>query len=521
MTRVLLTTIPRPLGVTTDTCTPNIQAEVFHAQVTRAQGVFSIRAQCLGWGLDFIAANLETPTTVLHYPTRRRFCRELRRGYDYIGIGFVVCTFPKAVEMCRWVREVAPQSKIVLGGYGTVLHECDGLADYVCREEGVGFLKRLLGEPPVQQFVIPKITRSLKVLSVTTRPEAVLPTGLGCSRGCDFCCTSHFFHRRTVPLLRTGEEIHEAMRAVDIPGSARRTISVIDEDFLADRRRIDPMIRLNGQVLDRPILFSCLTSLKSLTQYTTDELLAMGLSGVWVGIESRRADYPKLRHVDPPAQIAELRRVGISTLTSWIIGYDWHDAQTIEEDFQYLLSLKPTFSQAMIYSPCPQTPLYQRLRDEGRLLDIPLKYHDGFHALFKHPHFSSEQLERLVLEFFRREYEALGPSVCRVLDAQLQGFQALRERSGPLLRRRAEACRDMALEIYPLLPTAIRRAPSEGVRQTLVELKQRTEELFAIPTRTRLRTRAVPLLAAYTAMLDRLAPNRQPRSITRRYRMAS
>lgn len=516
--RVLLTTVHRPLGVESENCTPNIQAEMYHAQVTRAQGGFSIRAECTGWGLDFIAANLEAPVTVLHYPTRRRFLRELRRGYDYVGIGFVMCTFPKAVEMCGWIRAEAPGTRIVLGGYGTVLDECDAHADHVCREEGVGFFRRLLGEPPVQSFEMPEITRTLKVMSVTTRPEAIIAAGLGCSRGCDFCCTSHFFDRRTVPLLRTGEEIHRAMVAVDPDGSPVRTIGVIDEDFLADRRRIEPLIELNAGVLDRPILFSCLTSLKSLSQYTTDELLRMGLAGVWCGIESRRATYPKLWKTDPPAQIAELKRAGIAVLTSLIIGYDWHDEETVEEDFQYLFSLEPTFSQAMIYSPCPQTPLYQRFLDEDRLLDVPLKYHDGFHALFRHPHLSTERLEALVLEFFQREYETLGPSVCRMLDVQLQGYETLRHRPEPIFRRRAQACRDLALEIYPLVAVAIRRAPSERVRRFLTELKARTEETFEIPTRTRLRARAVPLLAAYTALADRIAPIRQPRSVTHRYR---
>jgi haloalkane dehalogenase len=430
-----------------------------------------------------------------------------------------MCTFPKAVEMCRWVRAAAPEARIVLGGYGTVLPECERYADHVCREEGVGFFRRLLGEPPLEQFTVPSITRTLKVMSVTTRPEAILPTGLGCSRGCDFCCTSHFFDRRTVPLVKTGEQIHRAMVAVDLDGSPVRTIGVIDEDFLANRRRIEPMIRLNAEVVDRPILFSCLTSLKSLTQYTTDELLSMGLAGVWVGIESKRADYPKLRNVDPPAQIAELQRVGIVTLTSIIIGYDWHDEQTVEEDFQYLLSLNPTFSQAMIYSPCPQTPLYQRFLAEDRLLDVPLKYHDGFHALFKHPHLSAQRLEQLVLELFRREYEALGPSVCRVLDLQLRGYQALRHSPHPLFRRRAEACRELALQIYPLVPLAIRRAPSERVRQFLTGLKQRVEEAFVIPARTRFKTRAAPLVAAYATWLDRFIPVRQPRSVIRRFRV--
>ena len=145
-TKILLTTIHQPLGVDNETCTKNIQAEMYHAQVTLAQGPFSIRTVCTGWGLEFIAVNLNTPTTVLHYPTKKQLIKELAQDYGYVGIGFSICTFPKAVELCSLVRTVAPKSKIVLGGYGTVLPECDQYADYVCREEGVNFFKRLLCE---------------------------------------------------------------------------------------------------------------------------------------------------------------------------------------------------------------------------------------------------------------------------------------------------------------------------------------------------------------------------------------
>ncbi len=510
MPKILLTTVHRPMGVASETCTPNIQAEMYHAQVTRAQDTFSIRSVCNGWGLQFIAANLDAQTTVLHYPTKRRFVQELRKDYDYVGISFVICTFPKAVEMCRWVREEAPRTKLVLGGYGTVLNECDEYADYVCREEGVNFFKRLLGEEEVERYRLPRIERTLKVMSITTRPEAILPTGLGCSRGCDFCCTSHFFNRKCVPLLKTGRELHEAMLSVDPGKEGIRNIGVIDEDFLADRARIEDMIPLNASVVDKPIFFSCLTSLRSLTQYSIAELLQMGLSGVWVGVESTRATYPKLKNIDPATLFVSLKQVGIVTLASIIVGYDWHDEETVEEDFQYLLSLRPTFSQMMIYSPCPQTPLYERLRAAGRLIDVPYKYHDGFHLLFKHPHFNAERLEALVGELFRREYEELGPSVCRVLDVQLAGYLALRDSETPLFRRRAEEYKKLCLEIYPLLKTAIREAPSQQVRQSLGELKERVEDTFQIPRLARLKQSAVPLLASYSRMRDRFLPNAQP-----------
>lgn len=517
--RVLLTTAHRPLGVESDTCGPNVQAEMYHAQVTRAQGPFSIRSVCNGWGLQFIAANLDTPTTILHYPTKRRFLRELKKGYDYVGISFVMCTFPKTVEMCSWIREASPDTKIVLGGYGTVLEECDEHADLVCREEGVGFFRRLLGEPPLDRFTVPEIRRTLKVLSVTVaRPEAILPTGLGCSRGCDFCCTSHFFHRRTVPLLKTGREIHEAMLAVDPGKATHRNIGVIDEDFLADHRRIRELIDLNAKVLDRPIMFTCLTSLRSLTQYSRDEWVRMGLSGVWAGIESKQATYAKLDNLDPPAIIEQLHSVGIVTLNSMIVGYDWHDEEGIEEDFRYLVSLKPTFSQMMIYSPCPQTPLFERMRAEGRLREIPYTHRDGFHLMFEHPHFSAERIEGILEELFRREYEELGPSVCRVLDVQLTGYLNLRDHPDPALRRRAEEYRRLCLEIYPLLGTATRQAPSARVRTFLRELRERAEDALEIGPSARAMRMAVPSLVAWSRFVDRLRPNPQPPTVVERFR---
>jgi radical SAM superfamily enzyme YgiQ (UPF0313 family) len=515
--RVLLTTIHQPLGVESETCTKNIQAEMYHAQVTLSQGPFSIRAVCTGWGLEFIAVNLNVPTTVLHYPTKKQFIRELKNGYDFVGIGFSICTFPKAVELCIIIRQTAPRSKIVLGGYGTVLPECDRCADYVCREEGVNFFRRLLGEEEVTSFKIPVIKRFLKVLSVSSGPEIILPVGLGCSRGCDFCCTSHFFEREYVPLVRSGKEIHDFICSVDYGDSTYRDVGVIDEDFLFDRERAMEMVKWNARELEKPILFSCLTSLKSISQYSMKELLSMGLAGVWVGIESKKAKYGKLKNIDVAQSVTALKRSGINVLTSMIIGFDWHDAKGIEDDFQYLLSLKPTLSQLMLYSPCPQTPLYKKLANEERLLDIPYKHYDGFHLLFKHPYFSAEELEKILLRLFEREYEELGPCIFRVMAVQLDGYDSLRDNANPLFRRRALEHQRLCLRFYPLLRLGIAKAPSQKVKDYLRELRERTENAFSIPFAQRSKKAAAPLLYYYTKLHDAVFPNRQPRCEVHRY----
>ena len=86
--------------------------------------------------------------TVLDFPSRRRFKAELRRGYDIIGISFILPNFAKARRMAELVREHAPSSKIVLGGHGTAIPGIEKMIehDHLCRGEGVKWFRELLGE---------------------------------------------------------------------------------------------------------------------------------------------------------------------------------------------------------------------------------------------------------------------------------------------------------------------------------------------------------------------------------------
>jgi hypothetical protein len=60
--------------------------ELYHNQVTRAQGSFSLRMFHRSWGIMLIQANISAPCTVLDFPTRKDFERELTtQRYDIIG----------------------------------------------------------------------------------------------------------------------------------------------------------------------------------------------------------------------------------------------------------------------------------------------------------------------------------------------------------------------------------------------------------------------------------------------------
>ena len=116
----LLTTVCRPMGPQCGDA-PSVGYELLYRQVTRAQGIFSPRTVNIQFSLEYIAENLDAPTVVLQYPSKRELIRELKKGYDYVGISFLMAIFHKVKEMVALIRQYAPNTKIVLGGYGTIL----------------------------------------------------------------------------------------------------------------------------------------------------------------------------------------------------------------------------------------------------------------------------------------------------------------------------------------------------------------------------------------------------------------
>ena len=125
--RILLSGVFKPFGVDDGYGRKENVMELFHNQVTKAQGIASLRLHHRTFGLYFLAANIDADVTVLDFPSKKRFIREIRQHYDLVGISFITPNFAKAREMSRLIREHAPESVIVLGGHGAAI---EGLEEY-------------------------------------------------------------------------------------------------------------------------------------------------------------------------------------------------------------------------------------------------------------------------------------------------------------------------------------------------------------------------------------------------------
>ena len=526
---VLLTSVCRPLGPKYGDA-PSVGYELLNGQVTRAQGIFSPRSVSGPYdAIEYIAENLDAPTVALQYPSKREFIRELKKGYDYVGISFVMAVLHRMKDMVALIRRYAPQSKIVLGGYGTVLGDdvLEPYADFICREEGVAFFRRILGEPELPMpYKHPLIVSRLKVFSLPVPGgTGKIFAGLGCPNGCDFCCTSHFFKRKHIKLLPEGKDIYAlAERYLDMDPDL--TFLIVDEDFLLNRKRAmayrDCVLK-GGKTLST----FAFASVKALSQYTVEEILEMGIDGLWIGYEGTRSGYAKQQGRPIEEILMEFREHGITILTSMIVGFDYQNEEVVAAELAGLMALKPALSQFLIYGPVPGTPFYERAIKESLLqeeyTDNPELFYrraDGFATLVKHPTLSPDQIEKIQRWCFKEDFQRLGPSIMRVQETRLLGYQKLKNSPNPFLRVKAN---DYARELrcaYPAFLAGRLLGPNATVRRWIGDLQRSIHAELGSPTLVeRFKSVLTVGAALWTALTLKLDRFQHPKLVRTTYRL--
>ncbi len=487
--KVLLTSVCRPMGQKSGEG-PSVGYELLHAQVTRVQGIFSPRTVNVHFSLDYIAENLDTPSVVLQYPSKRELIRELKQGYDYVGISFVMALMHKMKEMVALIRKYSPKSKIVLGGYGTTLDDeaLSPYADYICREEGVAYFRRLLGEHEISMpYQHPLTVSWLKIFGLKVSGTGKIFAGLGCPNGCDFCCTSHYYSRKHIKLLPTGKDIY-AVAEQYLEIDPKLVFLIIDEDFLLNKKRAmefrDCVIK-GGNKLS---IFA-FSSIKALSQYKVEEILEMGIDGFWIGYEGTRSNYAKQQGRPIPEILTELRENGITVLTSMIVGFDYQNQEVVAQELEGLMDLKPALSQFLIYGPVPGTPFHERIIKQGLLQDAYVndkqlfyRRSDGFTTLIKHPSLSPKEIEGIQQWCFEEDFQRLGPSIYRVLETLLLGYMKLKDSPNPNLKRKSEFYERELRKAYPVFLPGRLFGPNAEIRRWIGDLERRIQSEFGPAT---------------------------------------
>ena len=451
--RVLLTSVFGPYAIDDDygSRADNIM-ELHHNQVTRLQGPFSLRMFHRSSGLKLIHANLEASCTLLDYPDLDRFTSEVRdKKYDVIGISAIQPNVKKVQKMCSLIRAHQPWATIVVGGHISTMSELDKRfdADIVVRGEGVRWFRIFLGEDPNRPinhpFIPSGINRRCMGLNLDRNGRdatAVVLPSVGCPVACNFCSTSAMFGGKGsyVNFYETGDELFDVMSQLE-KNMGVQSFFIMDENFLLHRKRALQLLELieeNNRTWSMHV-FSSANALKS---YPMEQLVRLGISWVWMGLEGKQSQYGKLNGADTLSLVRELQEHGIRILGSTIIGLEEHTPENIDEVIDWAVSHNTEFHQFMLYTPPQGTPLHRELMQKGLILDEDeidvADIHGQFRFNYRHPNIPAGQETALLLRAFQRDCEVNGPSVIRLIPTMLKGWKRYKNHPNVRIRKRFE-----------------------------------------------------------------------------------
>ncbi|MFH1139777.1 MAG: cobalamin-dependent protein [Pseudomonadota bacterium] len=424
--------------------------ELYQNQVTRTQGIFSLRMFHRTFGLVMLQANIDAPCTLLDFPSLDDFTREIKRKpYDIVGVSAIMTNIAKVKTMCALIRKHQPQAVIVIGGH---IANVEGLAktvdaDHIVKGDGIAWFRKYLGQDenaPVRHPVVSSAfgarIMGINLPNTPSSTAAILIPSVGCPLGCNFCSTSAMFggKGKFVSFFQTGDELFSVMCKIE---SELRTSSffVLDENFLFHRKRalrLLELMELHGKAWSLHVF----SSARVIQSYTYEQLTGLGVSWVWMGLEGEDSRYPKLSAVDTRALVREMQSHGIRVLGSSIIGLENHTPENIEGIIDHAVSHNTDFHQFMLYTPVPGTPLHREHQEKGDLLpeaEFPFAdSHGQYRFNYRHPSIPAGREESFLLEAFNRDFLVNGPSLARLIGTTLQGWRRYKNHPDPRIRSR-------------------------------------------------------------------------------------
>ena len=424
--------------------------ELYHNQVTRVQGPFSLRMFHRSFGLLLMQENIDAPCAVLDFPSRERFEQELRRNsYDIVGISSILCNIGKVQKMCSIIRKILPNAKIVIGGHIANVPDLSKKidSDLIVKGDGIRWFRQYLGQDPDAPIRHPAVLSGFgsRILGIQGSSKArdlaaVLIPSVGCPMSCNFCSTSHLFggKGKSVEFFKTGDELFRIMCSIEKKLNTR-SFFVLDENFLFYREKILRLLQLIEEH-EKSWSFYIFSSANVIRTYSIDQLVRLGVRWLWMGLEGKDSAYAKLHGTDSRALVKTLQENGISVLGSSIIGLDEHSEENSNGVIDWAIDHQTDFHQFMLYTALPGTPLYREKEAEGSLLpseDLSFADSHGQYRLnHRHPGISDLKGTEFLIEAFDRDFRKNGPSLARMIETTLKAYKNLRRHPSERVRTR-------------------------------------------------------------------------------------
>ena len=315
--------------------------------------------------------------------------------FDRLGRADLVCLTGMSIQGGRLIEileEVRSRGVLVVvgGPMATVEPEVlEGLADVIFVGEADETWPRFLREweqgahqgryeqaerTDMARLPLPRVD----LLKADRYMFGSLQISRGCPFTCEFCDIIVTFGRK--PRLKASEQVFAELEAFERAGL--KIVFVVDDNLIGNKKAIKSVLRdIVKWQQERAYPLTLFTE-ASLDLAEDEELMQlMGLANfqsVFIGIETPNEDSlretKKLQNVRPNAGtlLERVRRVQQHGLDVWcgmIVGFDHDDPSIFEVMPKFLAEARISAALIGMLHAIPTTPLYDRLKQAGRLHD--------------------------------------------------------------------------------------------------------------------------------------------------------
>ena len=299
---------------------------------------------------DVVAITVETFTARRAYEISEEF---RRRGVKSVMGGMHAMLIPEEVEEHCDAVIVGDAEPV----WETVLRDC----------ENNTLKKRYEVVQPLcpQQNVI---TRRDIFEGKGYLPITLLQFSRGCNHTCNFCASSVYF--KAHHYCRPVEDVVKEIKA-----QKRKLLFFVDDNIVCNHEKAKELFRALIPLKIRWVSQGSMDMLKD--KELMELMVKSGCLGLVIGFESISPDcisemnkYTNKKGSDSmyEKEIKELRKWGLQTWAAFTVGHDGDTVESIRATCDFAIKNKFTFAAYNILMPYPNTPLYEKLKAEGRLL---------------------------------------------------------------------------------------------------------------------------------------------------------
>ena len=323
---------------------------------------------------------------------------------DLVAITVDTFTSRRAYQLAtNFVRRGVP---VVLGGYhptfcpeealqfadSVVTGDAEEVWPTVVEDARLGQLQRTYRgvNAPIDQL---RVDRSI-FQGKSYRPVTLVQYGRGCKYNCDFC-SIHTFYGSTLRWRNLQCVVEE------LAGAGRHFVFFTDDNLFNSREKL---IELMDAIRPLGIHWSCQASIDvAADRDLVRQMADSGCMSVMVGFESlndaslqqMRKSW-QLKYGSFSQLIDVFRSNGIMVYGGFVLGYDDDTPETFQHTLDFALENKLFLANFNPLAPTPGTPLYERLKYEGRLLHEPWWLHENYRygdAMFQPRGMTPQQLQ--------------------------------------------------------------------------------------------------------------------------------